>query len=362
MINNQTCGYDGCEKEIWSNSNNRCIFHEKSNQKAEEFVEAFRQIVKEIKIAGKESPYSFVGYYFPPNININDIIHDIIGLSLDKDVDFSHAKLYCDVDFSLIEFQQDAIFFHTEFHGSANFNQAVFCNEAQFIGAKFYNYAAFVGNDIFHEGANFRESQFSGIGAVFNTDVSNISFIDAILHDVDFTGSTWDNQKKRILCRDEADAQRTADYEKAEAVCRNIKQCYHRAGDYDKAGEFYYGEMECKRNQKEGLSKPRKFFLHLLRHSCGYGERPWFAVRSALEIVVSCALLYFFFAGIDNCSKSLLHLWHCFYFSIVTFTTLGFGDYEPLTGFSQLVAAVEAFSGIIITALFILTFGRKMMR
>ena len=51
----------------------------------------------------------------------------------------------------------------------------------------------------------------------------------------------------------------------------------------------------------------------------------------------------------------------CLYFSFVTFTTLGYGDYAPSQAF-QLVATAEAFFGAFMIALFVLVFGRKMLR
>ncbi len=51
------------------------------------------------------------------------------------------------------------------------------------------------------------------------------------------------------------------------------------------------------------------------------------------------------------------------YFSVVTFTTLGYGDYSPKPHFQfQLLASLEAFIGAFTIALFVLVFGRKVMR
>ena len=52
------------------------------------------------------------------------------------------------------------------------------------------------------------------------------------------------------------------------------------------------------------------------------------------------------------------------YFSVVTFTTLGFGDIRPDPGiwWVKAVAMGEALCGAILMALFVLVLGRKMMR
>lgn len=51
----------------------------------------------------------------------------------------------------------------------------------------------------------------------------------------------------------------------------------------------------------------------------------------------------------------------CLYTGVITFTTLGYGDVHPI-GYSRIVALVEPGFGIIMTALFIFVFTRKMLR
>lgn len=53
-------------------------------------------------------------------------------------------------------------------------------------------------------------------------------------------------------------------------------------------------------------------------------------------------------------------LWCC-YTSVITFTTLGYGDVHPI-GWSRVLASIETICGIFMTALFIFVFGRKMLR
>ena len=48
-----------------------------------------------------------------------------------------------------------------------------------------------------------------------------------------------------------------------------------------------------------------------------------------------------------------------FYFSAVTFTTLGFGDFHPSEGSCRVYASIEAFIGAFIIALLVYTFIRK---
>lgn len=49
------------------------------------------------------------------------------------------------------------------------------------------------------------------------------------------------------------------------------------------------------------------------------------------------------------------------YFSTVTFTTLGYGDYHPV-GWVKLIAAAEAFLGAVTIALLTVIFARRFIR
>ncbi|MDP7162721.1 MAG: potassium channel family protein [Phycisphaerae bacterium] len=52
----------------------------------------------------------------------------------------------------------------------------------------------------------------------------------------------------------------------------------------------------------------------------------------------------------------------CIYFSTVTFTTLGYGDFRPKPGFFRLLAGTEAFLGVALMPLFIVDLARKYTR
>ncbi|MBU7045430.1 MAG: two pore domain potassium channel family protein, partial [Theionarchaea archaeon] len=58
----------------------------------------------------------------------------------------------------------------------------------------------------------------------------------------------------------------------------------------------------------------------------------------------------------------LTDFYYCFYYSVVTFTTLGYGDIHPIGHLSHAIAFSEAFTGAFFIALFVVVFARKMMR
>jgi ion channel len=222
---------------------------------------------------------------------------------------------------------------------------------------------------------SFQEVFFHGGRTKLKGDLQAASFLDTSLDNVDFNEAHWGSLRGRLLCRDETDAIRVntpAHFRKAADVCRSIKKCYESSGDYETAGDFYYGEMECKRK----LSPRRSWGgLQFMRLTSGYGEKPIRVIFTSLFVILGSALLYLF-GGVNTPGgiirvdapdelaqfpKIIHDFLNCIYFSVVSFTTLGYGDYHP-AGWSRVVGASEGFIGAFFMAMFVLTVGRKMNR
>ena len=105
---------------------------------------------------------------------------------------------------------------------------------------------------------------------------------------------------------------------------------------------------------------------------CGYGEAPLRVIGFSMVLILFCALCYFFtglsynnqihqFNFSNHFEQNINLLLNCIYYSVVTFTTLGYGDFIPI-GYSKAVAAIEAFTGSFTIALFVVVFVKKMNR
>jgi hypothetical protein len=70
---------------------------------------------------------------------------------------------------------------------------------------------------------------------------------------------------------------------------------------------------------------------------------------------------YQIFSVDNSLEDNISFFFECLYYSVVTFTTLGYGDFIPV-GFSRLEAALEAFTGSFTIALFVVVFVKKMTR
>lgn len=69
-----------------------------------------------------------------------------------------------------------------------------------------------------------------------------------------------------------------------------------------------------------------------------------------LAFIVLCAGLYYKFGPyghglVDSSGNTSIAFGDCLYFSVVTITSLGYGDYRPI-GFGKVTAAVEILFGV----------------
>ena len=159
--------------------------------------------------------------------------------------------------------------------------------------------------------------------------------------------------------------------QQAEEIYRNLRKCCEKAGLFSRGGDFLKRELTMRRYQMPKYSAQR-ILSKIVQLFSGYGEEPWRVVLFSLFVIFICTILYFFF-GIqfneelarfsltNSFSHNLLFFFECLYYSVVTFTTLGYGDFTPV-GISRAFAALEAFIGSFTIALFVVVFVKKMTR
>jgi len=160
-------------------------------------------------------------------------------------------------------------------------------------------------------------------------------------------------------------------WQEAEEVYRNIRKSCEKQGVFETAGVFFHREMIMRRYQMPRASFSR-FMSKLVDLFCGYGEVPIRVVIFSLTLIFLCSLAYFSlgvssggeligFKLTSSFGDNFLVWANCFYYSVVTFTTVGYGDITPV-GVSKIVASLEAFSGSFTMALFVVVFVKKMTR
>lgn len=162
-----------------------------------------------------------------------------------------------------------------------------------------------------------------------------------------------------------------------EETCQAAVRALEKLGDREGADYHFYREMVAKRKQKNFIT--RIFEWLLADFTCSYGTnffKPlWIWLISVL--VVFPVIYYFghgiaspntffpFFKGAAGSVKSFLS---AEYFSIITATTLGYGDLQPAQTtiwhipIFRVLAGLEAIFGTFMWVIFLTVFARKYMR
>ncbi|WP_407332718.1 ion channel [Enterovibrio sp. 27052020O] len=249
------------------------------------------------------------------------------------------------------------------------------------------------GYDLSH--ANFYRSNMT-CAHLFNAKFDHGSLMKADLHDanihcasfincnllgVKLTDTKIDNIKVGHTLQQEAEGRRAEKrndmetaldlYEQSEEIYRDLRKASEAHGIFTMAGYFLQKELTMRRYQMPYFSTQRAM-SKTVDLFCGYGESPIRVVFFSLALILISAMLYFVtgiqfsgepvgYSAEQGLSGNLQAFAECLYYSVVTFTTLGYGDYIPI-GMSRLVAATEAFTGSFTIALFVVVFVKKMTR
>jgi len=151
-------------------------------------------------------------------------------------------------------------------------------------------------------------------------------------------------------------------FSEAKEIYLLLKNNFHSIGRYEDESWAFRKEKDMERKSYFHFKSLHKWLWScFLNGIFGYGEQPGKVIISAISIILIFTFL-FMSSGISgtgiegSISKNFLD---CVYFSTVTFTTLGYGDFRPLEGCGRVFAGTEAFIGALMMALFVYTFARR---
>jgi len=271
--------------------------------------------------------------------------------------------------------------------------RGIFLAKAQLEGVDLVNHHKKNGHDFSH--ADFYHANLKG-AHLFNIILNNASIMKTDLRDanlncanltetnmlgVKWRGSKFENIKmgkklKQELLAKKAltnkDHKSSVDYlEQAEEIYRDLRKHAEQEGIFTLSGYFIQKELTMRRLQLPRFSIKR-FLSKVVDIFCGYGEAPLRIIILSMVIILLCAIIYTFtglsYNNTVQAASSAYSLTENFsfflsslYYSVVTFTTLGYGDFTPV-GISRAIAAIEAFTGSFTIALFVVVFVKKMTR
>jgi tetratricopeptide (TPR) repeat protein len=150
------------------------------------------------------------------------------------------------------------------------------------------------------------------------------------------------------------------------ATHRQIAAAFHEfylacvaVGNLREAARYRAATKERQRKIHLGTGRRGAATLYWLwRVTSGYGESLLQWVASTVVVLSAFAILYSSLGLIAPCSDWI----DPFYFSVVTFTTLGYGDLHPVGILGKLLASAESMSGLIMFGLLLTFIGNRVQR
>ncbi len=284
-------------------------------------------------------------------------------------------------------FKRDAWFVGTVFKGDADFIRAIIEENANFVGANFEGNTSF-DQATFKVDSNFSGTTFKGdisfsyttlvpatmleiklakkgIIKFEYTNLENV-IIDLDLDEgvlIDFTNALLRNTRtKKAQIENHILQEKRKEFSQAREIYRLLKNNFHSIGRYSDEGWAFKKEKDMERKSNSHFKTLHKWLWScFLNGLFGYGEQPGKVIISAIIIILIFTFL-FMSSGISNSiigGSTSKYFLDCAYFSVITFTTLGYGDFRPLEGWGRIFAGTEAFIGALMMALFVYTFARR---
>jgi len=341
----------------------------------------FQKCVGFIRATFKEGA-SFIGSTFEEEAFFRNV-------TFKKMASFMVATFGGYADFAKATFKGDALFNEANFEVEAYFGHATFKRRALFNEATFEREEAYFGRATFEEDANFRAKSFVKDvifkeisvlpGKKLNLKVENnkgtTSFKRAFLKNVyldidsdkdvliDFTDALlMDTKIKKDQIENHILQEKKNEFSEAQQVYLLLKNNFHSIGKYNEESWAFKKEKDMERKDNCHFKTLHKWLWScFLNGIFGYGEQPGKVIVTAFLIILLFSFL-FMTSGISNVGIEQItsnNFFDCIYFSTITFTTLGYGDFRPLEGVGRILAGSEAFIGAFMMALFVYTFARR---
>ena len=220
---------------------------------------------------------------------------------------------------------------------------------------------------------NFEEANLKSANLI-NCDLLGADFTNTKLNNVD-----WGKDYKVINEIEAEKAVASGDHEKAnekyneaEDIYRALKISMQSQTLGDDVGKMFLREMIVKRKQMPKYS-PLRIVSKIAHITTGYGEKLGNILYSVIAVLVACALIYgidgvvyqdrnlSFFADDFQEYGYLRTFGNLFYFSVVVFSTVGFGEITPLGLLNKTVMIFEGMTGGLILSILIIAVYKQLM-
>ena len=241
---------------------------------------------------------------------------------------------------------------------------------ADFSGASMYG-VNLEGANLFKtnlEGANLKSANMKNcnmLGADFtNTKLNNIEW---------GTDNKVINEVEAEIALESGDTTTAKEkYNEAEDIYRALKISMQSQTLGEDVGKVFIREMISKRKQMPKFS-PIRIISKMIELTTGYGEKVGNIFYTVLAVIVACATLYGIagvqygdnilgFSGDVEAFGGMLNvIGNLFYFSVVVFSTVGFGEIVPINLLGKSIMIIEGLIGGLILSILIIAIYKQLM-
>ncbi len=154
------------------------------------------------------------------------------------------------------------------------------------------------------------------------------------------------------------------DVERSFRMYRRAVAAYDQSGLFAEARELAYRQMCLKMTHAHEMNIPWRHRIELWIQwaTCGFGYRPLRVMAMALLFIFSYAFVYWRIAGVDKMHwNGTMGFWQSFYFSGITFVTVGYGDFIPKPE-ARILALSEGFIGAFTIAFFVAVLANRLAK
>lgn len=333
----------------------------------------------------------FIGVTFKGNATF-------IGAKFSEDAVFGEPIFAGDAHFGGADFGKRAFLSKATFKGTADFSFTTFNGETHFPCICFsqnttFRWAAFRATTLFHcpevkdgesprvfsgSEVDFRHVRLDPSEALVirHADLRKCRFTGTDLRRAEITGAKWAKMGRpfplvpaRLGVYDEnalSEKKGADSYSDLERLYRQLKQNYEDRRDFERAGDFHYGEKEMRRRNPE-TPWGRKFLLWLYWLVSGYGERcvrPLLWAVFFLAVFTSC----YFWGELLHTAKdtgsalNAVSVRDTALYGIRVMTLLKPDDFVPFGFWGRLVNTVQGLLGPLLIGLSALAVRQRLKR
>lgn len=153
------------------------------------------------------------------------------------------------------------------------------------------------------------------------------------------------------------------DSERAFRMYRRAVAAYEQCGLFEEARRLQYRLMTIKLKRAGAMKLSRLARLELLTYwaFAGFGFRPLRIVGATLVIISAYGLLFWATDGVvsSGASPRPASFWECLYFSGITFSTVGYGDFLPVEHM-RFAALTEGALGVFTIGFFVVVLANRL--